>query len=333
MGPILEEFRNGIEKFSEELHSMCNAALTSGGRSGQLLKRNILLSAQGGFGTHEEHEFARKYYGLHSIGWGSPFLLVPEVMNIDDETLRLLNNSSKQDYYMSNSSPLGIPLNTVRNTSSGREIAERIASGKPGSPCYHQYLASDTEFSERPLCTASRAYQRRKLQQLSATAKGDEEPCKKTEQEILDKDCLCEGLSASAYVMHGIPRYKGLKGIAVCPGPNLAYFSGIFSLQEMADHIYGRKNLLNKEYRPFLFVNELHLYVRYFIDHVAITDQGDQKSRKKSTSFLSNLLAGVNYCESILSDLPLSENVRDTTRAELAEVRSLVMPQSVTLLQ
>lgn len=330
MGPILEEFRNGIGKFSDELRSMCNAALIANGKSGQVSEENILLSAQGGFGTYAEHEFARKYYNLHSIGWGSPFLLVPEVMNIDDETLQLLNNSSKRDYYMSNSSPLGIPLNTVRNTSSAREIADRMAAGKPGSPCYHQYLASDTEFSERPLCTASRAYQRKKLQQLKESAIVDQKSRQNSEEEILAKDCLCEGLSASAYVMHGIPRFKGLKGIAVCPGPNLAYFSGIFSLQQMVDHIYGRTKLLNSEYRSFVFVNELHLYVRYYIDQIANFDQADQKSLKKAAAFLSNLLAGVNYYESILSDLPLSQNFRNTTRAELEEVRSLLLPQSVT---
>jgi hypothetical protein len=321
LGPILEEFRSGIEKFTEQTTVLCNDVLARNGKSGISSCRRIKLSVQGGFGTSAEHEFVRDYYGVNSVGWGSPFLLVPEVMNVDAHTLSLLGNAKKSDYYLSNSSPLGIPLSSIRNATSTREIAERRMNGKPGSPCYHEYLASDTEFSERPLCTASRAYQKRKLAQLAHTDLSDDERCL-IEEDIYAKDCLCEGLSASAYVVAEIKRFKGLKGIAVCPGPNLAYFSGVFTLQEMVDHIYGRRNLTNNNYRPYMFVNELHLYVKYYCERVACTWQC--KTRSKPDSFLKNLVAGINYYKNVLADLPLTSIQRTATRVELEEAMSIL---------
>src|SRR5439155_9037043 len=81
---------------------------------------------------------------------------------------------------------------------------------------------------------------------------------------ITAKDCLCEGLGAAALLKNNIPLSHNLSAVTICPGPNLAYFSGIFSLSDMVDHIYGRLNILNASYRPNMFINELNLYVDYF---------------------------------------------------------------------
>lgn len=80
---------------------------------------------------------------------------------------------------------------------------------------------------------------------------------------ITDKDCLCEGLGTSALITNDLPLSHQLKAVAICPGPNLAYFSDSFSLKQMVDHIYGRINILNTLRRPNMFVNELVLYVDY----------------------------------------------------------------------
>jgi len=323
LGPILEEFSCGLVKFTEQMAEQCNQVLARNGYQKIRSDCRIKMSVQGGFGTAAEQEFVRDYYRVDSVGWGSPFLLVPEVMNVDADTLSLLGNARKSDYYMSNSSPLGIPLNSIHNTTSAREIADRRMMGKPGSPCYHEYLASDTEFSERPLCTASRAYQKRKLEQLVLTDMPEGDRCRIAE-DILVKDCLCEGLSASAYAVADIPRFKGLKGIAVCPGPNLAYFSGKFSLEQMLDHIYGRSNHLNTPSRPFIFTNELHLYVRYYLERIACNDKADFRNIKKAETFRSNLLNGIAYCESIISQLPISSQAKLRMSTELAESRVLL---------
>ncbi len=52
--------------------------------------------------------------------------------------------------------------------------------------------------------------------------------------------------------------------VAICPGPNLAFFSRVHSLEEMVGHIYGRVQGLVAHDRPNMFVNELRLNIDYF---------------------------------------------------------------------
>src|ERR1019366_6549314 len=117
-------------------------------------------------------------------------------------------------------------------------------------------------FTVLPICTASREYQHQKIKQLKEKKLPDAQY--KTELiSIIEKECLCEGLSASVFLKDKIKLSHKLKAVAICPGPNLAYFSGIFSLKEMVDHIYGRINILNAVKRSNMFVNELKMYVDY----------------------------------------------------------------------
>ncbi len=74
----------------------------------------LKITAQGGVGTAEEHQFLIDHYGIDSVGWGSPFLLVPEVTNVDDYTLNELVEAKENDLYLSNISPLGVPFNSLR---------------------------------------------------------------------------------------------------------------------------------------------------------------------------------------------------------------------------
>ena len=53
------------------------------------------------------------------------------------------------------------------------------------------------------------------------------------------------GLGTSTLLVNKAKLSHGLSAVTICPGPNLVYFSGIFSLKQMVDHIYGRINLLN----------------------------------------------------------------------------------------
>ncbi|MBK9359100.1 MAG: hypothetical protein IPN08_17265 [Bacteroidales bacterium] len=76
----------------------------------------VKITAQGGVGTASEHQFLLDYYSLDSVGWGSPFLLVPEVANVDESTLQLLLDAKEEDLYLSNISPLGVPFNSLRAT-------------------------------------------------------------------------------------------------------------------------------------------------------------------------------------------------------------------------
>ena len=164
---------------------------------------------------------------------------------MDDETLTKLVEAKKDDYYLSNASPLGVPFNNLKNTTSDQQRMARILKNRPGSPCYKKFLSMNKEFTDKPICTASREYQNLKIKQLKADITDDVELAKEIEK-VIEKDCLCEGLGASALLKNDAELSHKLSAVTICPGPNLAYFSGVFSLRQMVDHIYGRVNVLNK---------------------------------------------------------------------------------------
>ena len=98
MGPILDEFCKNRSVLAEELYELCRKALEAKGKTSFLAMPYQALSAQGGVGTASEHSFLLHQYGLDSIGWGSPFLLVPEATNVDEGTLKDLANAKKEDF-------------------------------------------------------------------------------------------------------------------------------------------------------------------------------------------------------------------------------------------
>lgn len=294
LGPILEEFRTRRNELQTELYETCSLALSTRGMTfaGQ---PSLKISAQGGIGTASEDQFLRTFYNLNATGWGSPFLLVPESTSVDSETLQKLSVAKPQDYYLSHSSPLGVPFNNFRPSSSEVQRNLRIKKNRPGSPCYLKFLSFNTEFTAKPICIASREFQNLKIKQAQEKFENSEELNAEIVK-IVEKDCLCEGLGTSARLTHNSRLSHGLTAVAICPGPNLAYFSGTFSLKEMVDHIYGRANILNSIYRPHMFINELKLYVDYLKKE--IEDSLTTNNHKKNASlgnFRTNLLKGIDY--------------------------------------
>jgi hypothetical protein len=92
--------------------------------------------------------------------------------------------------------------------------------------------------------------------------------------------------------------------VAICPGPNLAYFSGIYSFDHLIGHIYGRKSLLQKGDRPNMFVQELNLYIKYFQGLLTQYNLSkNDKKRKQLVAFKHQLLAGVDYYKTLLKNL------------------------------
>ncbi|WP_347160022.1 hypothetical protein [Pontibacter chitinilyticus] len=303
LGPIMEEFKQNREGMREELYSIWSSALASKGLHVPLQIPTQKLTVQGGLGTAEEHTFMLQHYGADATGWGTPFLLVPEATTVDDETLAKLVQATADDLYLSPISPLGVPFNALRGTSSEQQKEERIGKGKPGSPCIKKHLVFSTEFTNEPICTASRKYQRRKLEQLQA---GNLAPhvYLAEEAKVLAKECLCDGLANSALQLFTIGKKAASKAVTICPGPNLAYFSGVFRLQEMVDHIYGRFNALNQTYRPHLFMNELRMYIDYWKNKKAEQLDGlTEKQQKYLQNFWQNLQAGIRYYKQLLPAL------------------------------
>ena len=291
MGPIMEEFMSRRFELAAELHEMYSAALKNLGRRPTMPKA-IRVTVQGGVGTSREHEMLLGYYRADSVGWGTPFLLVPEAVNVDKEHIDKLIAAEDRDIYLSESSPLGVPFWNLRTSASEEMRRKRISDGRPGSPCHKGILRLDTEMGDIPLCVASREYQRKKLAKLETESLPDDRYEAKKEA-ILVKSCICHDLAG------GVTKPAGIDPealTAVCPGPNIVNFKLIFSLREMIDHIYGRRSVMNNPDRPNLFVSELSLYIDYLRNEVE-KSTCDISSRTEAylADFKDNLIAGIDY--------------------------------------
>jgi hypothetical protein len=121
---------------------------------------------------------------------------------------------------------------------------------------------------------------------------------------LREKDCLCEGLTSSVRLKNKMKLTHRLSAVTICPGPNLAWFSGIFSLKEMIDHIYGRGDISNKIYRPHMFVNELKLYVDYLKNQIRQAASSlNEKQIKYFQKFRANLLNGIAFYKKLLASV------------------------------
>jgi len=91
LGPVLEEFKEKRSELRDSIQNLLDQALVSQGRIVPKKPIDIQVTAQGGVGTEEEHDFLLDYYEVDSVGWGSPFLLVPEATTVDKETIEISN--------------------------------------------------------------------------------------------------------------------------------------------------------------------------------------------------------------------------------------------------
>ncbi len=269
-----------------------------------------VVTVQGGIGTAGEAERMLRQFGMDRTGWGTPFLLVPEATCVDEPTRQLLAEATENDVYLSEVSPLGVPFNNVRRTGSEQWTRQRADQGQPGSPCPKGFLVSNTEFTERPICTASTEFQGLKLQQLDASSPTAGERQAAFEK-IVVKTCLCDHLGNGALIALGIvPQTNHPQ--AICPGPNIAWFDREYSLREMVDHIYGRGPSLVSSERPHMFAKEVTMYVDYF-ERLLQRSDGSAKSIAALGVFLTNLQAGMDYCQ----ELAVGESYGDENLASI----------------
>ncbi len=326
LGPILAEFKQNKQELIEALFEIYNASLERKGNSKLAAPPAVILSVQGGIGTFEEDNFLHQHYGFDKTGWGTPFLLVPEATTVDDATLKLLCASKDKDVLLSKYSPLGVRFHYLKGTSSEKEKSYRISKGTPGSPCTEKHLSFNTEFTKEPICTASIKYQQLKIAQLKSLGLPEKELQQKL-NEVLEKECLCVGLSNSAAINYDQIFVNKLDAVTICPGPNIVNFSKLVSLQTMTDHIYGRTNIIEKINRPNLFVAELYLYIDYLKEELKDDIQHEQfeKRSKYYIAFFQNLRNGISYYRSLngLLDHTKQQMLKDLDNASL-ELDSLV---------
>ncbi|WP_029292577.1 hypothetical protein [Chryseobacterium hispalense] len=333
LGPILEEFRQKKHELIESSHILMNKALEQKGKFSVAQPPEMKITVQGGVGTAEEHEFLLNTYHVDSIGWGSPFLLVPEATSVDHETRKLLLESKEKDFYISNLSPLGVPFNTVRGSSNEIIRHQKQAKNRYGSSCPKKLLALSKEYSPEGICTASKKYQELKLQELE-TEKHEisSEIYQKKRENITEKACLCVGLVNAAYLENGLDIKGEKQGVVICPGPNLAYFDKEVSLAEMVKHIYGRNNVISNKNRPNMFINEMKMYIDYLKKDIEdFSGKITAGQIKKWKNFKENLLEGIVYYESLLEKTDFFKtdlNIRCLLQSNRLRIEKITIPEN-----
>ena len=292
LGPVLEEFKEKRQELAETLHATYAKVLASRGYPAHDEPREVRITVQGGIVTAFENDFLLRYYMVDRTGWGTPFLLVPEVTNVDNAHLEKLVTATDGDVYLSDSSPLGIPYWNLRTSASEESRRQHIREGKPGSPCVKGAAKLNTEFTDIPICPSSRLYIKRKLQQLPEEGLSAEQLAA-AKDSVLSKSCICHDLGGATALKYDI---DPAATPSICCGPSILDFSKISTLEEMVAHIYGRLSLLANNERPHMFIKELMLY----IDH--LREEAKNFSLKLSfrtpayfNKFKTNLLAGVEY--------------------------------------
>ncbi|MDH7463505.1 hypothetical protein QEG73_19550 [Chitinophagaceae bacterium 26-R-25] len=303
MGPVLEEFKEKKSQLGQTMHELILKAWNDKNVAVPATPLSIKITAQGGVGTAEEHSFLLDHYQLDSVGWGSPFLLVPEATTVDASTRKLLAKAKEEDFYLSNISPLGVPFNTVKGTSNDHWKQVRINAQIAGSSCPKKHLALSKEYDNQGVCTASKKYQDIKLTELNAvSADISAREYEERKAAITEKSCLCVGLANSAFIENDVQIKGQQQGVVICPGPNLAYFDKEVSLSSMTKHIYGNENILPNANRPHMFLKELKMYIDNLKKEMTSSLKSVTELQiKKWRTYKTNLEAGIAYYENLFT--------------------------------
>ena len=135
------------------------------------------------------------------------------------------------------------------------------------------------------------------------------------------KACICHHLGNGTLRALGITRSE--LPVAVCPGPNLAYFDRTYALEEMVDHIYGRGTSLTPLDRPHFLAKELALYVEH-LEKIAASVK-DAKAQRAVEAFSANLLAGLDHYAKLVAQPPYPGENLESLRAVLEPQRARIV--------
>jgi hypothetical protein len=315
LGPVLEEFKEKRQELTETLHATYTKVLADRGCSVNNEPHEVGITVQGGITTALENEFLLRYYRVDRTGWGTPFLLVPEVTNVDNAHLDKLLAATDGDVYLSDSSPLGIPFWNLRTSASEEARRQHIREGKPGSPCLKGAARLNTEFTDVPICPASRVYVKRKLKHLPEEGLSEEQLAA-VKESVLHKSCICHDLGGGTTLKYDI---DPAATPSICCGPSILDFTKISTLEEMVAHIYGRLSLLANNERPHMFIKELMLY----LDHLREETRNFRLKLSFRTpayfnKFKKNLLAGIEYYQRLAGEF-----IEDQRKQFLADLKVL----------
>lgn len=316
LGPILEEFKENKETLGASLYPLLKKALNKSGKTVPESTPDLHVTVQGGIGTSEEQALLFEHYQVDKTGWGTPFLLVPEATNVDQDSITKLIGATQEDVYLSGSSPLGIPFWNLRTSASEDARRQRIQEEKPGASCPKGFLRFHSGITEKPICHASRTYQKHRLHEIESSIdlNGLSSVLK---EKALEKSCICHDLSGGVLLKQNI---SDQATPAICCGPNIINFDRIYSLTEMIDHIYGRKPIPLSPDRPHMFIRELQIYRDYLLEEINKIQVGlSSNTSTYLTEFKENLLSGIEYYKSVVHLIPKTIEQSFTTTLQRLE--------------
>jgi len=298
LGPILQEFMALRQKMQNELSPIYQQAVAKRGLPMPDVVPPFRVTVQGGIGTAAEDTLLREHYGADGTGWATPFLSVSEVTNVSEPTRAKLRAAQPGDIQLGWGSPVGVPFWTLANSESEESRQRRIAAGRPGSACPKHFIALNHEFGSQPLCRASRAYQKRKLEQIEELA----EPGRAAVQaRVQAPQCICHDLGGD------IKRLRGIESDvtpSICPSPSALHFRRDHTLDELVDHIYGRIDLLAGQERPHQLVTELVMYVDFLAEEIEqVGTPLESRTPKSFQRYVANLREGIAHYRAMATAL------------------------------
>ncbi len=296
LGPILEEFKEKKAELTEKLYAIYAKAAAAHGRPVGPDPLELRVTVQGGIGTAAEDQLLLNHYKVDATGWGTPFMLVPEAINIDDAHLQKLAVATADDVYLSESSPIGVPFWNLRTSASEEARLRRIREGKPGAACTKGHLVSNTEFTTQPICLAARVYQKKKLAKLPEEGYAPS-LLERIKAGVVAKSCICHDLAGCITLPTGI---DPTATPAICCGPNIVNFSKVATLEQMVSHIYGRISLLTNPERQHMFVREIGIFIDYLREEMDRVVTGlVSRTPDYFREIKENLLGGIEYYQNL----------------------------------
>jgi len=282
----------------------------------------VRITVQGGICSAEEDLLLRDHFKVNGTGWGTLFLLCPEVIHVDDETLKKLINATENEVYLSDVSPLNVCFSNLRNSPSNLERDRRISIGEPGSECPKGIFVSNTEFTEKPVCLASKYYQKKKIEKFKKENPKLDYSSKEI-RKILEKACICNDLGEGILINYKL-KEAGTCFPAICPGSSIVNFSGKYSLSEIVDHIYGRIDLIEKKERSHFFIKELELNIEYLEKSIIEFEDAPIQSRYKQISlFVENIKKGIHYYVDFFNNAFFSKEADDELKRHTKRIKQI----------
>jgi hypothetical protein len=301
LATILRDFAGARAALHSEAHELYVKALTERGLPVPSTPWEQRVTVQGGIGTHDEDRLMRDVLGADATGWGTPFLMCPEVAAVTPKTRAALANAAPGDVRLSWGSPLGVPFWSLRTSDSEVDHRRRIDAGKAGSLCTKRYLALHTDQGDVPLCTGSYTYQQRALAQHAAEG-GDEAK----RLRIVAPTCICHDLSGDVRLLRGVDTEANP---SICPGPNIVNFRRDYTLEELVDHIYGRLDALTSTDRPHQLVTEASLSMDWLERELGDND-GKTRTLDRLRKYGETLRQSVAVTAALAPRLPEAERAR-----------------------